>query len=143
MFDRLEETVEAYNTTNAHMGGKCFLERYRKDGSNEQHLTLSIGTPLMSHVHTRQASEMAFMHSSGSLHRHNNPVFFRCTHHPSGAFGGKGPQNGPDIFMTDDDTAQSQALQTDWKQEHSAVHLPFPANNMAMAARLKALYGER
>ena len=70
----------------------------------------------MSHVHTRQASEMAFMDSSGSLDRHNNPVFFRCTHHPSGAFGGKGPQNGPDIFMTDDNTAQRQALQTDWKQ---------------------------
>ena len=102
----------------------------------------------MSRVHTtRHASEMAFMDLSGTLDRHNNPVFFMCTHHPSGAlplaiwvtssqsqssleycltkvksvlpkdaFGGKGPQNGPAIFMTDDDTAQRQALQTHWKQ---------------------------
>ena len=118
------------------------------DSTNEQHLTLSICTPLMSRVHTtRQASEMAFMDSSGSLDRQHTPVFFMCTHHPSGAsplavwvtssqsqstlehcltkvklvlpkdaFGGKGPQNGPDIFMTDDDTVQRQALQTHWKQ---------------------------
>ena len=79
IFDRQEETVEAYNNTNAHMGGKCFLERYRKDGSNDQHLTLSICTPLMSRVHTRQASEMTFMGSTGRLDRHNNPVFFMCT----------------------------------------------------------------
>ena len=47
---------------------------------------LSICTPLMSHVHeTRQAGEMAFMNSSGSLDRYNNPVFFMCTYHPCGA----------------------------------------------------------
>ena len=102
----------------------------------------------MSRVHeTRQAGEMAFMDSSGSLDRYNNPVFFMCTHHPCGAlplgvwvtssqsqpclencleklkfilpshaFGGKGPQKGPDIFMTDDDTGQRQALRVHWQQ---------------------------
>ena len=28
---------------------------------------------------------MAFMDASGSLDRHNNPVYFMCTHHASGA----------------------------------------------------------
>ena len=86
MFDRLETLVQEYNKKHAEVGGKCFLQRYKNDGGYEQHLVLSICTPFMSHVHkTRQASEMAFMDSSGSLDRHNNPVFFMCTHHPCGA----------------------------------------------------------
>ena len=147
MFDRLETLVQEYNKKHAEVGGKCFLQRYKNDGGYEQHLVLSICTPLMSRVHkTRQASEMAFMDSSGSLDRHNNPVFFMCTHHPCGAlplavwvtssqseaslescleslksilpshaFGNQGPETGPDIFMTDDDTAQRQALRGQWK----------------------------
>ena len=148
MFDRLETLVQEYNTKHTDVGGKCFLERYKDDGGNKQQLVLSICTPLMSRVHeTRQASEMAFLDSSGSLDRHNNPVFFMCTHHPCGAlplavwvtssqsqtslesclesvksivpkhaFGNRGPETGPDIFMTDDDTAQRQALRAHWKQ---------------------------
>ena len=153
MFDRLETLVQEYNKKHAEVGGKCFLQRYKNDGGYEQHLVLSICTPLMSRVHkTRQASEMAFMDSSGSLDRHNNPVFFMCTHHPCGAlplavwvtssqseaslescleslksilpshaFGNQGPETGPDIFMTDDDTAQRQALRSQWK--HAALLL--------------------
>ena len=34
---------------------------------------------------------------------------------PSHAFGNQGPETGPDIFMTDDDTAQRQALHSQWK----------------------------
>ena len=147
MFNRLEKTVEDYNSKNADAGGKCFLQRIQGNGTDQQHLILAICTPLMSRVHTtRQAGEMAFMDSSGSLDRYNNPVFFMCTHHPSGAlplavwvtssqsqaclescleqlksilpshaFGGKGPQKGPDISMSDDDTGQRQALREHWK----------------------------
>ena len=148
MFDRLEEIVDDYNKNNADKGGKCYLQRVNGNGPDKQDLILSICTPLMSRVHeTRQAGEMAFMDSSGSLDRYNNPVFFMCTHHPCGAlplgvwvtssqsqpclencleklkfilpshaFGGKGPQEGPDIFMTDDDTGQRQALRVHWQQ---------------------------
>lgn len=148
MFNRLEEVVNEYNHKNAEMGGKCYMQRVKGNGAHKQHLILSICTPLMSRVHTtRQAGEMAFMDSSGSLNRYNNPVYFMCTHHPSGAltlavwvtssqtqsclencleklknilpacaFGGKGPQKGPDIFMTDDDTGQRQALRLHWQQ---------------------------
>ncbi|RMX38895.1 hypothetical protein pdam_00025081, partial [Pocillopora damicornis] len=35
---------------------------------------------------------------------------------PSHAFGGKGPDKGSDIFMSDDDTGQRQALRVHWKQ---------------------------
>lgn len=67
-------------------GGKCYLQRVNGNGPDKQDLILSICTPLMSHVHeTRQAGEMAFMNSSGSLDRYNNPVFFMCTYHPCGA----------------------------------------------------------
>ena len=102
---------------------------------------------MMSRVHKlRQAGEMAFMDASGSLDRHNNPVYFMCTHHPSGAlplavwitssqseatlksclhnvvsvlpqhaFGGKGAASGPSIFLTDDDSAQRNALRAYWR----------------------------
>ena len=40
---------------------------------------------------------------------------------PSHAFGNQGPETGPDIFMTDDDTAQRQALRSQWK--HAALLL--------------------
>ena len=136
MLNRLEEIVDDYNKNNTDKGGKCYLQRVNGNGPDKQDLILSICTPLMSRVHeTRQAGEMAFMDSSGSLARYNNPVFFMYTHHPCGAlphgvqvtssqsqpclencleklkfilqrhaFGGKGPQKGPDIFMTDDDS---------------------------------------
>ena len=92
----------------------------------------------MSRVHeTRQAGEMAFMESSGSLDWYNNPVFFMCTHHPCGALSlwvwvtssqsqlswkiqihsvKSCSQKGPDIFMIDDDTGQRQALRVHWQQ---------------------------
>ena len=80
MFDRLEEIVDDYNKNNADKGGKCYLQRVNGNGPDKQDLILSIGTPLMSRVHeTRQAGEMAFMDSSGSLARYNNPVFFMYT----------------------------------------------------------------
>ena len=86
MFDRLEEIVDDYNNNNADKGGKCYLQRVNGNGPDKQDLILSICTPLMSRVHeTRQAGEMAFMESSGSLDWYNNPVFFMCTHHPCGA----------------------------------------------------------
>ena len=123
-------------------GTMHLMQRVRGNGAGQQHLILSICTPLMSRVQTtRQAGEMAFMDSLGSLDCYNNPVFFMCTHHasgvlplavwitssqsqsclescleqlqkilPSDAFGGKGPQKGPDIFMSDDDTGQREAL---------------------------------
>ena len=73
MFDRLEKLVQEYNKKHAEVGGKCFLQRYKNDGGYEQHLVLSICTPLMSRVHkTRQASDV--MDSLGSLDRHNNPL---------------------------------------------------------------------
>jgi hypothetical protein len=77
---------------------------------------------------------MAFMDSSGSLDRHNNPVYFMCTH-PSGALPlavritssqsestlNSCLQNvvsvlpsGPSIFLTDDDNAQRNALHAHW-----------------------------
>ena len=41
---------------------------------------------MIAHVHKlKQAGEMAFMDSSQRLDCHNNPVYFTCTHHPSGA----------------------------------------------------------
>ena len=73
MFDRLEEIVDDYNKNNADKGGKCYLQRVNGNGPDKQDLILSICTPLMSRVHeTRQAGEMAFMDSSGSLDRYNN-----------------------------------------------------------------------
>ena len=101
---------------------------------------------MMACVHKlRQAGEMAFMDSSGSLDHHNNLVYFTCTHHPSDAlplavwvtssksesvlrsylnksihvlpehaFGEKGPERGPSIFLTDDNIAQRNALHTIW-----------------------------
>ena len=40
----------------------------------------------MSRVHQlKQAGEMAFLDASGGLDRFNNPVYFMCTHHPTGA----------------------------------------------------------
>ena len=40
---------------------------------------------------------------------------------PSHTFGNQGPETGPDVFMTDDDTAQRQALRSQWK--HAALLL--------------------
>ena len=34
----------------------------------------------------------------------------------SHTFGGKGPEKGPDIFLSDADTGQRQALRVHWKQ---------------------------
>ena len=42
---------------------------------------------------------------------------------PSHDFGNQGPETGPDICMTDDDTAQRQALQSQWK--HATLLLYF------------------
>ena len=67
MFDNLEEFINNYNKANEHAGGKCFLQRYHKDNSKEEPLIISW---------------MAFMNASGNLDRHNNPVYFMCTHHP-------------------------------------------------------------
>ena len=68
MFDQLEKIVKDYNRKNANIGGKCFLQRVQGNGADQKHLILSICTPLMSRMHTtKQAGEMAFMDSSGSL----------------------------------------------------------------------------
>ena len=49
-------------------------------------LTLAIITLLMASVHSlSQAGEMVFLDASASIDCHNNPVYFLCTHHPSGA----------------------------------------------------------
>ena len=86
IFNQLEKIVEDYNRKNANIGGKCFLQRVQGNDADQKHLILSICDPLMSRVHTtKQAGEMAFMDSSGSLDRYNNPVYFMCTHHPYGA----------------------------------------------------------
>ena len=86
IFDQLEKIVEDYNRKNANIGGKCFLQRVQGNDADQKHLILSICDPLMSRVHTtKQAGEMAFMDSSGSLDRYNNPVYFMYTHHPCGA----------------------------------------------------------
>ena len=77
MFDRPEDIADDYYKDNADKGGKCYLQSVNGNGPDKQDLILSICTPLMSRVHeTRQAGEMAFMDSSGSLDRYNNPVFF-------------------------------------------------------------------
>ena len=144
MFDHLEKIVEDYNRKNADVEGKCFLQKVQGNGAGQQHLILSICTPLMSRIHTtRQNGEMTFMDSSGSLDRYTmqQSSYLHCTHHPSGAlplaiwvtssqsqsclescleqlqkilpshtFGGKGPQKGPDIFKSDDDTGQRDKL---------------------------------
>jgi hypothetical protein len=94
----------------------------------------------------QQAGEMAFMDASGSLDCHNNPVYFPsgvlplavwvtssqseaikkcCLHNvisvmPKHAFGGKGPGVSPSIFLTDDDSAQRNALCAYW---HSSALL--------------------
>ncbi|XP_028412191.1 uncharacterized protein LOC114535014 [Dendronephthya gigantea] len=152
LFDYLQEYITTYNKDKVSDGGKIFLQRYNNDEKREQPLIISICTPMMSRVHKlRQAGEMAFMDASGSLDRHNNPVYFMCTHHPSGAlplavwitssqsestlnsclhsvvsvlprhaFGGKGVASGPSIFLTDDDSAQRNALRAYW---HSSVLL--------------------
>ena len=143
MFDRLEEIVDDYNKNNADKGGKCYLQRVNGNGPDKQDLILSICTPLMSRVHeTMQAGEMAFMESSGALigtttlsslcaliirvehylfesgeHQANHSClekfkFILSSH----AFGGKGSQKGPDIFMIDDATGQRQALRVHWQQ---------------------------
>ena len=146
MFDYLEDYTTKYNKENQHNGGNIFLQRY-SDSEEEKPLIIAICTPMMSRVHKlQQAGEMAFMDSSGSLDRHNNPVYFMCTHHPSGAlplavwvtssqseptlknclnkvkavlpkhaFGGNGPEVGPSIFLTDDDSAQRNALRAYWR----------------------------
>ena len=86
MFDFLQEYITTYNKDKMHDGGKIFLQRYNSDEKQEKPLIISICTPMMSRVHKlRQAGKMAFMDASGSLDRHNNPVYFMCTHHPSGA----------------------------------------------------------
>jgi hypothetical protein len=152
MFDYLQEYITTYNKDKMNDGGKISLQRYNNDANQEKPLIISICTPMMSRVHRlRQAGEMAFMDASGSLDRHNNPVYFMCTHHPSGAlplavwitssqseatlksclhnvvsvlpqhaFGGKGAASGPSIFLTDDDSAQRNALRAYW---HSSVLL--------------------
>ena len=146
MFDCLEEVVTDYNNKNADMGGKCLLQRVQGNGADED-LILSICTLLMSRVHTtRQAGEMAFMDSSGSLDRYNcflnvysssqwsatscSLGNFKSIPIMSGklpwsiknnshAFGGKGPQKGSDIFMTDDDTGQRKRLECTSNRLHS------------------------
>lgn len=86
MFIHLEEIIKNYNKENGGRGGQCYLQWYKKDGCEEQQLVLTICTPLMSRIHQiTQAGEMDFMDDSWSLHHHNNPVFFLCTHHPTGA----------------------------------------------------------
>ena len=148
VFDCLEEIVNYYNRNTADKGGKCYFQRVDRNGSAKHDLMWSICTPLRSRVHgTRQHGEMVFMDSSGSIDRHNNPVFFMHTSHPCGvlplgvwvrwsqsqpclenclekfkcilpsdAFGGKGAQKEPDIFTTDDNTGQRQALRVHWQQ---------------------------
>ncbi len=76
MFDYLEEYITKYNKENEHDGGKILLQRYN-DSELEKPLIISICTPMMSRVHNLQA----FMNASGSLDRHNNPVYFM--HSPS------------------------------------------------------------
>ena len=146
MFDYLEDYITKYNKENEYNGGKIFLQRYN-DSEQEKPLIITICSPMMSRVHRlQQAGEMAFMDSSGSLDRHNNPVYFICTHHPCGAlplavwvtssqseatlknclndvkavlpkhaFGGNGPEVGPSIFLTDDDSVQRNALRAYWR----------------------------
>lgn len=58
MFDHLETLVKEYNKKHAEVGGKCFLQRYENDGGHEQHLVLSICTPLMSQVHKTRHQPM-------------------------------------------------------------------------------------
>ena len=85
MFDCLKEIVNYYNRNNADKGGKCYLQRVDRNGSAKHDLMWSICTPLRSRVHgTTQPGEMVFMDSSGSIDRHNNPVFFMHTYHPCG-----------------------------------------------------------
>ena len=85
MFDCLEEIVNYYNRNTADKGGKCYFQRVDRNGSAKHDLMRSICTPLRSRVHgTRQHGEMVFMDSSGSIDRHNNPVFFMHTSHPCG-----------------------------------------------------------
>ena len=147
MFQLLEQEVTRYNALHGKDGGRCFLQRFKKHGNKEQPLILMICTPLMARVHKCiQAGEMVFMDTTGSLDRHNNPVYIMCTPHSTGAlplavwvtssqsqstieeclqplksilpkhaFGGKGVDKGPDIVLTDDDSAQRQALQAKWK----------------------------
>ena len=51
----------------------------------------------------RQAKEMAFMDSSGSLDCHNNPVYFMYTHHPLGDL----PLA---VWVTSSDSTQSESV---------------------------------
>lgn len=86
MFQELEDVVNDYNKRHSRDGGKCAVQRYEKTACTERPLILAIVTPLMARVHSLpQAGEMVFLDASASIDRHNNPVFFLCTHHPSGA----------------------------------------------------------
>ena len=86
MFEELEDVVKDYNERHSKEGGKCFIQRYERTARTEKPLILAIVTPLMAKVHSLpQAGEMVFLDASASIDRHNNPVYFLCTHHPSGA----------------------------------------------------------
>ena len=52
--------------------------------------------------------------SDGSLDTNNKSVAMLKSVLPKHAFGGKGPNGGPSLFMTDDDAAEKGALQEQW-----------------------------
>ena len=86
MFEELENIIKDYNKRHSHNGGKCIVQRYERTACTEKPLILAVVTPLMARVHTLpQAGEMVFLDASASIDRHNIPVYFLCTHHPSGA----------------------------------------------------------
>ena len=86
MFEELENIIKDYNKRDSHNGGKCIVQRYERTACTEKPLILAVVTPLMARVHTLpQAGEMVFLDASASIDRHNNPVYFLFTHHPSGA----------------------------------------------------------
>ena len=86
MFQELEDAVKDYNKRHSMEGGGCFIQRYENATCTEKPLILAVVTPLMARVHALpQAGEMVFLDASASIDRHNNPVYFLCTHHPAGA----------------------------------------------------------
>ena len=52
--------------------------------------------------------------SDGSLDTNNKSIAMLKSVLPKHAFGGKGPNGGPSLFMTDDDAAEKGALQEQW-----------------------------
>ncbi|CAB4435667.1 unnamed protein product [Rhizophagus irregularis] len=139
MFERLGEVVENYNISG---NGKAVLQEFNAEVGKS--FILCIVTGLMCRIHETvpQAGEICYMDASASFEPLNTSITLlytscaagalplglfitsdeleitleKATILPPCAFYGRGAQVGPAVFLTDDSSAERNALELCWPQ---------------------------